>query len=195
MRISARQLGSMDRFTKRTEAQIAKAGAMAVNTVARRARTMTARAIRKEKAFQAGYVNERLRVVKFATEAHPEAVISARWRSTQLIRFGAKQLTKKGKTVPRRTAGVSFRVKKAGSRQKMRGAFFVALRAGKREGENRGIAIQLPGRQLNSKGNPKFEVLYSSSVHNVFSDVRPQIEPEVSNLLNVEFERQVRRRV
>ncbi len=189
-RVETKQIGSLDIDASVREVSD-KAARLSVNTVARWSRTQAIREINALKHYPGRYVRERMRITQFASDDNLVAILTGRYRATQLVRFGAKQLTRKGKTVPRRNAGISFKVNRDSARQKMRGAFFVNLRAGKEEGMNRGVAIQQPGK--NSKGNRNFKVLYSSSVHNSFRDVRENISEQAMDRLQVEYRRQLGR--
>jgi hypothetical protein len=184
----------VDQFIDRTEKQVIKATRIALNFAARKARTLGSQRIRASKKLPATYVNDRLVITKQATDASLLAIVTGRFRPTQLIRFGAKQVYTRSKRTGKRIArgGVSVQVNTQGERKTMPGAFFIALRAGLVDGMNQGIAIRLPGHEKNTRGNPKFEVLYGPSVDQIFRDVREEIQPDVDKSFRVEFERQLK---
>lgn len=96
----------------------AKAAARAVNATIAQAKTEMSRQIRQEYVVDARFVRERLRIKRatfFKGVLAIEAVLSAdeKPRSANLIRFVAR----------RTKAGVSVKIKRAGARKVVRGAF------------------------------------------------------------------------
>jgi len=197
------QTAGLDKFAERLErfpAATSKAAVLAINKTARRARTAASREIRKQVSLTAGYLNkeERLWISRFAKQSNLTAKISARVRPTSLVTFGAKQLSRAGKRKPKVNAGISVKVKRGGSRRKIRQAFFMRLKRGKSQGGNLGIAVRsLEGLNLKKlNASPKsagIHVLYGPSVDQVFNTVRKDISPEISKYLLQEFNRQYAR--
>ncbi|WOE76319.1 hypothetical protein [Alterisphingorhabdus coralli] len=170
--------------------KIVRFARMAINTTARRSRTLASREMRRQVAFTARYLSDksgRLSISQTATDARLEARIRGRHRPTSLARFsrgGGRR-------------GVRVQVK-PGSSQVMDRAFFMPLRAGRAPIETRsnlGLAIRLrPGERLANKhkmiqvsGN--LYLLYGPSVDQVFRTVAEDIKPEAADILQAEFNR------
>lgn len=156
----------------------------AINRAAERARTDSAREIRKELNFPARYLDQRLTVRKRATGSSLEAVISGRDRPTSLARFATNRNQKPGK------AGVNVQVS-ASAAKRMQRAFLMKLRNG-----NLGLAIRLkPGASITgSRGakrmggpNSNLYLLYGPSVDQAFSTVIPGQEDKTADFLETEF--------
>lgn len=170
---------------------ILTAAARAINRTSDRARTAAARAIREQVAFPGSYLNPsegRLNVTSYATREKLEAVVTARTRPTMLARFA------QGGAIGK--AGVTVEVA-PGFAKFMKKAFLIRLPAG-RKGDvdtksNLGLAIRLkPNEVIHNKrvmqrlkGN--LYLLYGPSVSQVFSTVREDIAPEISDTLGDEF--------
>lgn len=183
----------LERFPRATQ----KAATLAINATARKARTQASIEIRKQVNLTRAYLNtdKRLWISRFAKETNLTAKITARHRPTQLTTYGARQLTRKGKHVARRNAGVSVKVKRGGKQRKLRTAFFLKLKNG-----NLGIAVRsIEGLNLkkaglaSSKQSAGVHVLYGPSIDQVFNDVRHQIGPDMAKFLGQEFNRQYAR--
>jgi hypothetical protein len=136
--------------------------ARAVNDAARRLRTRAVKAITGKRTLAAAYVRDRIKLVP-ATAQRPVAIVSSRRRATQLLRFKNVQRRKKGKTVPRKPAGIAVKPKVGGQYALLRHAFYVKLRRGTAEEGNFGIAERI------GKGR-RFEVLYNASVRDLYED-------------------------
>lgn len=173
-----------------------RAARLAINDTARKTRTRGSKEIRKQVNLSARYVNQNLRLAQTASESDLSAVIAARQRPTQLSRYGAKQLTRKAKhperstgdpglRIPpgRKAAGVSVKVKKGGSRQKLRGAFLIPLQNTVRMG----LAVRTGSEP------DDYEVKYGPSVDQVFRDVREDIADDTGEQVSTEFRRQLAR--
>jgi hypothetical protein len=159
-----------------------RAAMRAVNKTAEKGNTLASRAIRSQVNLTAGYVKDHLRIAAKATEDNLTARIVAEPRPVLLSRFGATQLWKKGKTVPKRTAGVSVKVKAGGARKKLRGAFFIRLK----DSGALGVAVRVNGSPRN-----EIDVLHGPSVDQVFRSVREDIAPELQDYLTDTFRAQL----
>lgn len=151
------------------------------------ARTIAIPAMRQLRNLKPGYLRERIELRR-ASPHNVEARLVAPRRGTLLSRFPFRQLYAKvtilrrgttrggvrvnyGTTV-RRKAGVQVEVK-PGRIEILRGAFLVPLRRGKGAGGGVGIAIRTKGARRH------FEVLHSTSVHDVLGDV---LEPTAERM-------------
>lgn len=164
--------------------RIQTAARMTVNKAADRARTAGAVRIKQEVAFPGTYLDPsqgRLNVTKYATGLDLSAKITARDRPTSLARFitagGRKPFVK----------GVSVGVKPGRSRE-LNSAFIFPLRGG-----NVGLAVRSKTRPANAY-LPKFLgrdtwLLYAPSVEQVFTEVRTEIAPDISDFMESEFNR------
>ncbi len=116
----------------------AKAAARAVNATIAQAKTEMSRQIRQEYVVDARFVRERLRIKRatfFKGVLAIEAVLSAdeKPRSANLIRFVAR----------RTKAGVSVKIKRAGARKVVRGAFI--------GNKGRTVFERVPGTKMPSR--------------------------------------------
>lgn len=178
--MSSNELDQAKQMLASLDANSTKALVRAVNHAATRARTLGARLIRDEVKLPAAYVNDRLKVSHKATADDPTAMISGRGRAAQLSRFGAKQLTVKAKLPgKRRLAGARVEVK-LGHKKVMAGAWLM-----KQKGGNAGLMVRTgPNRN-------DYKPLYGPSVDQLWSNIREQVTPEVSDLMLAEFIRQL----
>lgn len=165
----------------------------AINKVASKTLTRSRREIVSQVMLTQTYVRERMSLQKAGPNRN-FAVITARQRPTTLATYGAKQLTRQAKkakgdarrSIPawRKQAGVSVKVKRAGSRKQMRGAFFVPLKAGAvAAGNGVGVFVRT------GTGTKDIKHLYGPSVDQVFRTVREKVKPEVERELRVELKR------
>jgi hypothetical protein len=175
-----------------------EAAVLAINRVARSARTRASREIREQVNFTASYLDDTLSVVKFASEGSTEAVIRGRFDPTSLARFA---------TTPvrfGRQRGVRVKVDPGAGAKRMERAFYMRLRRGNTDitGEsfNVGLAMRLkPGERIINKkrmrpiGDSGLVLLYGPSVDQVFDDVAADINDDVSAELVTEFVRQFER--
>lgn len=168
-----------------------------INKVAAKTVTRSRREIVSQVTLTQTYIRDRMGVDK-ATPENATATIYARVRPTRLATYGAKQLTRKTKSgkgkgdamrkIPagQKAAGVSVKVKKAGSRKRMPGAFFVPLRAGNVAGGNAmGVFIRV------GSGRKDIKHLYSLSVDQLFKGVITRIQPEVEKELHETIAKQM----
>lgn len=191
---------SLPDFSKAPE-KIAAAIRMGINRTADRTRTAAADAIRGQVNFPAQYLRpgeKRLWVRKQATTNDLEAVITSRTRATSLARF-AKQ---KSNTKDVMTNGLTIEVK-TGKSKRMKGTFFVKLRAGANVDtqSNLGVAIYMRNGQKPNRAYMPVELkrskstrgaawlLYGPSVYQVFDTVRSDIAPDATDFLETEVTR------
>lgn len=175
-----------------------EAARIAVNDTAALARRTGKKEIQKQVALKSSYLDENLKVTKFATNADLEATVSGRERPVSLARYalGAPRFGKQG--------GKSVKVKVAGdgSTKEIPSAFYIKLRSGKTldaDNFNVGLAVRLkPGERIANKrrmvsfGGGLY-LLYGPSVAQVFDDVAVEIEPVLSAHMVAEFVRQFER--
>ena len=195
--IDAKGLQQLSRTLQALPEESAKASMRAINYAAKRARTLGGRKIREQVNLKAPYVNEQLKVSRFATLQKPEAVISARHRPVRLARYNARQLTRRGPyakgdplrkiSAGRVQAGVSVKVKKGGQTRRMRKAFLVPLRRGKMPGDSSHMGIFI----RTGKDRKAIRHLYGPSVNQVFRSVRDDINPSIRQDLAAEYGRQL----
>lgn len=163
----------------------------AVNRAASQTRTSAARDIAEQVAYPGSYLSpsgERLFVRQRATRSNPTARIVAIDRPTSLARFAT------GRT---KGAGVSVRVSPGRTRY-LRKAFLIRLRSGSQSIDtkaNLGLAVRLrPGERIQNKNIMRpfgggLYLLYGPSVGQVFSTLLPEIEEDVDDFFEVEFDR------
>ncbi len=143
-----------------------KATVSAVNRTIEQARTQMIREIRSEYAVTAGYVRERLfiRRASFKEGAFRiEASLSGQGknrkaRSANLIAFGAREVLK----------GVSVKVKRAGSRKVITGAFIA--------NKGRTVFVRVPGTTMASRSK------YAGSKH--AEQIKPVQTIDVPSMFN-----------
>lgn len=170
--------------------QITRAARLAINRTSDRARTQSAREIRRQIHFPAGYLQgakSRLTVSKRATDTDLEAVVTGRRRPTSLARFVSGPTASRG--------GVRVQVK-PGATRLIPKAFLMRLRSGD-DGTlgNMGLAVRTE-RGKTPRGAYKplklaegLWLLYGPSVDQVFRSVREDVSPEASRFLADEFTR------
>lgn len=158
-----------------------KANVQALNKAIDQVRALTVRAIRSELALPAGYVRDKLRIYG-ANASRPEATIRAAKRGVLLTRFSHKQLYRRGKTVPSRTAGVRVTIT---PRQPatFRGGFLVPLKRNQEAGGNGlGLAVRKPGE------GKDYEVLHGPSVSQAFQLLRKDIAPQAAEIYRRQYQ-------
>lgn len=164
----------MDRKLKAADKATKKAAVRAINRTAVTARSEASKEIRKDVRFRASYIKSRTKIQN-ASAGRLQAVITARARGTRLDRFNHTEKRKPG-------GGVSVTVKRSSGRQFIRGAFLVNLDRG---GGGVAIAHRFGRRR-------QFEVLYTTSVHNAYKDVAPEIEKRMEPVLSTRFRRELK---
>jgi hypothetical protein len=192
---------------------VEKTAYRAVNAVAAKNMTRSRREITAIVNLTPAYVRERMALRK-ANAGARVAVIAARRRPTTLKTYGTKQVARKDKGAKRGTghnggrlwgihagsgdplrniaagsvpSGITVKELRKSSRQRLPGAFFMPLRAGKSDGGN-GMGVFI--RTGNGKRDLKH--LYGLSVDQVFKNVIEQIAPDVESELEEALLRQAR---
>lgn len=194
-------LAKLDERLEQAPVFAKRAARLAVNDAARTARAQAKKEMLDQVAWGSKYLGRisdgRLRIASFAREGDLEARIVGQFRPTQLSRF----LTNRSQLLSNNRRGTAKVRVRPGSTEAIERAFLVRLRAGKTtEGSgNWGLAIRLKqGEQIrNKKQMTQFDkgayLLYGPSVDQVFQTVREDIQPEISDKLTSEFDRQWRR--
>lgn len=191
-------LKKMARDIERYPAQSARAGLAAVNDVASTVMTAASRDISQRYNLPAAYTREQF-TLRPATSANQSAVISARKRGTRLARFEANQITAAAKRAKgdnsrgiaqgRKQAGISIKVKRQGSRQTLRHAFFLPLRAGKVGGGNgMGIFTKEGGRLKHHYG-----ISPSQAYAGWIREHRPNIAASLAKAYAARLQAEIRR--
>lgn len=179
----------------------------ALNRTATFVRADAVREIPRFKRLKPSYIRQSIDI-RNARVDRPEAYIFARRRGTQLSRFPFKQVKaavsslkttaraplagRRKLRVNQRNAGIQVQIKTDGPAKIMRSAFLINLRGG-----NKGIAVRLevlrrlgltwsPSEEGGS-GRRRFAVLHTSSVHDVYSDVLPDIATRVIPFLKTQL--------
>lgn len=194
--VQTKNIKGVEDYFKRKPEIAAQSLVLAINDSARKARTLAIDEIRSQVNLTRRYVEDRLNVSQFANANRLEAVVQGRQRATSLNRFDAKPLGRKGSR-----GGVRVRVKAGGAGVNMKRAFLIKLAQGRStaDGSNTGVAIRLKqgesfeNKKSYSKSDPGLYLLYGPSVQQVFTSVRGDIEPDVSDFLESEFTRQFKR--
>lgn len=175
---------------------------IAVNSAARRGRTLLADEVLREVDFPAAYVaprNKRLYVKKNASNADLEAVISAQTRRTSLAQFASGGATRGGKK------GVRVHVAKGAGGAVLQRAFLIKLRAGSASIDtksNLGLAYRTkdgrpPPGYVPTQIAPNLWLLYGPSVAQVLhsdttnNGAADALSPEIAEMLEREFWRQM----
>jgi hypothetical protein len=218
---SANVVGLSSRFQK-AELQ---SRVRAVNYAAKRLYTASVREITSQVNLKPKYVRDRLKIKQQATRSRPEAIIEGRKRETRLATYGARGLTTKvkgrklttkrtkrgtganpmrgykgdqmrGIPIGKKHAGVSVKVRKQGSRIKVKKMFFAPLKKGKKSGDEPaeyqtdakgglvfGVFIRVaPGRQRGA-----IKHLYGPSVNQMFKRVANQSRIKVERDFQSEY--------
>lgn len=172
---------------------IIRAARQTVNKTLERTRSRSAKEIRRQVAFPAGYLSGnsgRLAITGRPSGRDLTGEITGRHRPTSLARFakGSPEST-------RQARGVSVTVK-PGSPQFMPKAFLIRLRAGSAgidTQSNMGLAIRLaPGESVRNKRVQMKQwrglyLLYGPSVDQVFDDVAEAEVPFIEDFMEDEF--------
>jgi hypothetical protein len=179
MRLSIRtNFPQVQRALDSLQAEVgAKAAARAVNATIAQAKTAMVKEIRTEYVVPASYVRDRLRIKRatfFKGVLNVEAVLDAqdKPRSANLIRFTAR----------RTGAGVSVKIKRAGARKVVRGAFI----------GNKGRTVfervpgtRMAGRKWGGKHGEKIRPVQTIDVPQMFNAKR--INAAVVALMRAKF--------
>lgn len=170
VRTTGRALRALRKAINRSNIPVRRA----LNKRIRETRKAASGVIREELALKKRYVDERLTITK-ATLSKLEAKVSTPSRGVLLSRFPNRQLKRKGRTVAKRNAGISVKVKRGGGFKKLRRAFFIKLRRGNVAGAGAtGIAI----REENG-----IKVLHAPSVSQALNTLRgPIVDDQTEKL-------------
>ncbi|TFH84772.1 hypothetical protein EQG41_20660 [Billgrantia azerbaijanica] len=144
-----------------------RAMSRAINHTLGVTRTEASSEIRKQVKLKAGYVRDKLKIVK-ATTSKPMGAIRTPTRGTLLTRYPHRQYAR---------GGIGVQVKPTGGKQRMPGAFFIRFGNGVQA-----IAIRTkygPGLGR-SEG---LKVLYGPSTSQVFTDVKDDLQAPSGNRL------------
>lgn len=154
-----------------------------LNAAATNLRTKAIDAIFARYNMERIYIAQHISVRKRANRNNPQVTVSARVRTTQLVRFSARQEWRPGKTVDQRHDGISVNVVRGNPREKFDNAFFIKLKRGQEGFGNFGMATRAgPGRD-------NYKVRYSVSVSQAFSWFREDLAPGSEELFDMFIER------
>ncbi|ESQ85509.1 hypothetical protein AEAC466_04240 [Asticcacaulis sp. AC466] len=158
-----------------------QAAVAAINKTADRTRTQASRLMRNQVDFKASYLDERLKVTKYARGRDLTAVIRGRDRPTSLARFITH--VSKGK-------GVAVAVKPGVARFIKRSFIF----KGGTNQQNRLLAVRTDGGKPAGAYKPirltdKLWLIYGPSIDQVFRVVRDDVAPAAAEYLETEFNR------
>lgn len=161
-----------------------------INNVVPAVYSLAVERITEKKGFTKAYVKSRLYVSQRASNTDPMAVISGRRRETQMIRFSGKQLYTTAKLPgKKRLAGVSVRINMDEGPKVLKHMWVIKLKRGTAEAK---FGLTMGIAERTGKERDDFEIKYSTSVADAFSDVKDEIRPEVDQLLEDEWRRQMR---
>jgi hypothetical protein len=160
------------------------AAVRAINKTADWARTAADRKMRQQVNFKASYLQDRLKVTKYARGYDLTAEIRGRDRPTSLARFITRE--SKGK-------GVAVAVK-PGVARFLRRSFVIKLRGASGQLSNRGLAVRTDGGQPRGAYKPvrlsdTLWLIYGPSVDQVFRTVADEITDDTGDRLESEFHR------
>ena len=163
---------------------IVKAARNAINRAAEMSRTKASKEIRKQIAFPARYLDERLKIVQRSSGRKLEAIIAGRDRPTSLARFA-----KDRNVAASRKRGRVDLVVTPGKTTTIPNAFLMNLNSG-----NIGLALRLKdgetirNKKYLTKVGKGLYLLYGPSVNQVFRAVADETAgPEAAKILEREF--------
>ena len=179
---------------KRASRQSRLAVRRVLNKQIRKTRTRSSREIRGELSLKKDRVDASLDIEK-ATLSNLAAKVVAKRRGVLLSRFPNRQLTRRGKTKPRVNAGISVRVKKGGSFQKLKTGFKLQLKSGnKRSGDDGGE--QRFGIAIRTGSKPKdIKVLHGPSTSQALDTLRSKISAIEEPVLRAGIQQEIRKLV
>ena len=185
-------------------AKMLKSARIALNSAARKGRTLAAREVLKETAFPASYVsprNGRLAVKNFASNNNLEAVIAGKKRATSLAQFLVGPRKVGG---AKKRAGLRVKVDPTKGTRLLPKAFLVKLRSGRDVDTkgNVGVAVRTkngrppPGYKPTRISDNLWLLAGPSVAQNLYSEknqggVFTDIGPEVAQMIEDEFWRQM----
>ncbi len=189
MIVSFKASKNLEKKLKQFEKAIIVAQTRAINKTAKKVKTQAAKKIGSQVALKAGYIKSKLQIIK-ANNKKDHAVIFATSRGVLLSRYSNSQLRRKSKiTGKKKSAGISVKVKRSGSRKKMRGAFYIRLKSS-------GV-IGIAVRQKGHKGRDNYKVIHGPSVSQVWNGVRDDIKQDAQawfyQIAKHEFKRELRK--
>lgn len=168
-----------------------RAASLAINSAARRARTMAVNEAKQQVNLPVSYLRSKnggINVTRNARKGDLTAVVSGRRRPVMLSRF-VTGWANRGAV----NRGAKVRVRKGGSTKLMKRSFAMNLKGG-----NVGLVVRTNGEKpfgaykplkLN-KGKSDLWLLYGPSTDQVFNTIREDIAPAVSDYVSSEFTRQ-----
>jgi len=172
MKIVIKGLDDIVKNIKDSEDKIIAAQNSAINKTAAKAKTLASKEIRAQVNLKAGYVGKHL-TIKKSTFNTLTASIWATKRGVLMTRYPHRKIKK----------GVKVNIKKGGGYRLIGGGFIMTNLSN--SGAS-GIAV---------RENGKIKMLYSPSVSQVFNTVRDDITPETDKYLQLQFEREIKRRL
>lgn len=179
-----KSLGNDERKTR-------EIGVRALNKTAARTKTAGSREIRKEVRLPAGYVGERMNLVR-ANRGKLFAEIRAERRAVLLSRYSrfkpAGDLASARKTPSGRRRIARIARSPGKGAEALRHAFWVPIKRGHKQGGN-GFALAERVKAGGGYARKKFEVLHGASVEQVWRTVRSKVEPFAADYLQKEFAR------
>lgn len=189
MAISVVSTGAINKLTL-TQTGVKRAAYRAINKAVAKGKTLVSRRIRDELNLKAGYVGSKITTIE-ATSTRLHGDITASKRGILMSRFAANRLSRRAKYPARsrgtraladaessfpaisagsKPAGVSVKIKRAGSRQQLRHAFPIRLSSGAI-----GVAVRT------GRGRKAFKILYSPSPSQVFDTFRPELAAQIES--------------
>lgn len=188
------------RFSETLDDDVRTAMVRAINLASRKTRTAASRMVRSQVNFPATRLNEKLKVVRRASNQDLEARIEGSDRPTSLARYLSPKGQEPGKA--RRGGGVSISVKMGGKRKTLERAFLINLKRGTEATGNVGLAVRTDGGPPPNAYAPKeigrnLYLVYGASVDQILvaaSDgdgVFEEMTPETMEVLEAEFNRQL----
>lgn len=191
LRSTARDLRDLPEASQR-------AATRAVNAVTAKLATQSRRDIGAQINLPQSYIRDQMTVTK-ATRNTPQAAIRMRMRAVRLARFAAQQRTaavkhpkrskgdaSRGIAAGRKQAGVSVAVVR-GDRKRLRGGFFLPLRAGKVDGGN-GLGVFI----RTGRGRDAVEHKYGPSPDQLFRRWMAEQSPDIQQMLVEAYDSQLR---
>ncbi|MFZ6767766.1 phage tail protein [Undibacterium sp. Di26W] len=164
---------------KITPQRLAEIATQAVNHTALQALQNSRKLIVNQVNLPAQYVEEKTQLQQ-ATEQNPIAIITARGRGTQLVRFDSKQIITPAKNPKKakgggpggipsgyKAAGVSVNVKRGAARAELPHGFFMKLR----NGNGYGLFTRSPDGKIRNRYGPSVDQVFVG----VIRDTSPQI--------------------
>lgn len=193
------QLKALRKKIEKFPAAADLAAVAAANDVVEQVEIAASRDITQELNLPASYIREKFRVQR-AKKSADLAIVGARKRPVRLARFAAEQITvaaprakgdvRRGIAAGRKQAGITVKVKRAGSRSKpLQGTFFMPLRAGKLDGGNGMGIFYRSGDKIGQDYGPSPDQLFRTWIDRE----RPDIARQLGVAFNARFARELNR--